>query len=417
MHKLLVISIDAMISEDIPRLLAMPSLQRLGNRVAIVRDLAPVYPALTYPCHVSILTGAYPDRHGVYQNERFRWGERGDWLWWGSQIKVDTMLDVARANGLTTGAVCWPVTCGSPIDYNLGEIWASEPGQDEEALFTRANSPAAMPIYRRYRHLLDGMRTPGLDLYAARAARDILIEATPDLLVVHFSYLDHQRHQKGVQTPTLAPAFAFINDRLEEVLGALESTGALDVYDVAFLGDHGQMDTHTVFYLNRLFQAEGLLHKGRQQGMMAHATACSAQIYLFDMDEAEAHQRLLELQARYPRHIQAVYSRQALAERDYVTGDFSFILEACDGVAFSKQVEAGPLIESVARPGLEWMHANHGHHPHKGPKPPLVLIGPDARRGTCRRGGSITDIAPTLMEIFGLEMPDADGHSLGLVQT
>lgn len=66
MSKLLVISIDSMISEDVPLLLAMPALRRLGDRVAVARDLAPVYPALTYPCHVSILTGTYPDRHGIF---------------------------------------------------------------------------------------------------------------------------------------------------------------------------------------------------------------------------------------------------------------------------------------------------------------------------------------------------------------
>lgn len=417
MSKLLVISIDSMISEDVPLLLAMPALRRLGDRVAVARDLAPVYPALTYPCHVSILTGTYPDRHGIFQNDQFRWDESGDWLWWGDRVRAETMLDIARANGLTTGAVCWPVTCGSPIDYNLGEIWTTAPDQDEEALFARANSPAAMPIYRRHRHLLDGMRTPGLDLYAAQAARDILLEAAPDLMLVHFAYLDHQRHQNGVRSPALAPAFAFINDQLEHVLSALESTGALDTYNVAFLGDHGQLDTHTVFYLNRLFQAEGLLQVSQRRGMMAHAAACSAQIYLRDMEEAEARRRLLELKARYPQYIQEVYPSRTLAERDYVTGDFSFIVEACDGVAFSKQMGDGPLAEAADRPGLEWMHANHGHHPHKGPKPPLVLFGPNARQGVRRRGGSITDIAPTLMEIFGLAMPDADGRSLGLVRT
>ena len=415
MHKLLVFSIDALITEDIPKLLEMPAVQRLGKKMAIAKDLAPIYPALTYPCHVSIMTGTYPDRHGVVENDRFSWKGSNEWLWWSSNVKEPTMIDVAHANGLTTATVCWPVTCGNIADYNLGEIWTCSPDEDEDALFARANSIKAEPVYQRNKHLLDGMRTPGLDLYAAQAARDVWMEAAPDLMFVHFAYLDHQRHQKGVQGPALDPAYAFINDRIEEVLSAVEESGLLEETNVAFLGDHGQLDVHTVVYLNRIFRERGVLGTEDHPGLIAHAASCSAQIHVRGMSEEEALQILLSVKEQYPQWIQEVYTKDTLEKRDYVTGEFSFIVEACDGFSFGKDRSEGVLALSVDEPGLEWMHANHGHHPHKGPKPPLVLFGPDAKDGVCKRGGSITDIAPTLMGILGLSMPNPDGYDLGLV--
>ena len=41
---------------------------------ALVREMLPVYPSFTYPCHVSIMTGCYPDKHGIPHNEQVKAG-------------------------------------------------------------------------------------------------------------------------------------------------------------------------------------------------------------------------------------------------------------------------------------------------------------------------------------------------------
>lgn len=70
--KTLVISIDALISDDIPLLETLPNLGPIVKGAAQVRDIECIYPTLTYPCHVSIMTGCYPNKHGIVHNERLQ---------------------------------------------------------------------------------------------------------------------------------------------------------------------------------------------------------------------------------------------------------------------------------------------------------------------------------------------------------
>ena len=96
--KTLVISIDALISDDIPLLEALPNLGPIVKGAAQVRDIECIYPTLTYPCHVSIMTGCYPDKHGIVHNERLQVNvPKPQWNWWYKDIRVKTMLDYAKA--------------------------------------------------------------------------------------------------------------------------------------------------------------------------------------------------------------------------------------------------------------------------------------------------------------------------------
>ena len=94
--KTLVISIDALISDDIPLLETLPNLGPTVKGAAQVRDIECIYPTLTYPCHVSIMTGCYPDKHGIVHNERLQVNvPKPQWNWWYKDIRVKTMLDLS----------------------------------------------------------------------------------------------------------------------------------------------------------------------------------------------------------------------------------------------------------------------------------------------------------------------------------
>ena len=72
MNRTLVISIDALISADIERLKKLPNLGRIMKQASWAEDILCCYPTLTYPCHVTISTGCWPDRHGICNNEKFQ---------------------------------------------------------------------------------------------------------------------------------------------------------------------------------------------------------------------------------------------------------------------------------------------------------------------------------------------------------
>ena len=66
--KLLILSIDAMFSEDVEKLKKYPRIAPFFERALVSKNMAPIYPALTYPCHVSIVSGNTPSKHGVFHN-------------------------------------------------------------------------------------------------------------------------------------------------------------------------------------------------------------------------------------------------------------------------------------------------------------------------------------------------------------
>ena len=69
-RKLIVLSFDALQSNDVDVLERLPYCSELFKGAAIVRSVREVYPTLTYPIHTSILTGVTPATHGIFHNQR-----------------------------------------------------------------------------------------------------------------------------------------------------------------------------------------------------------------------------------------------------------------------------------------------------------------------------------------------------------
>lgn len=70
-NRTLVVSIDALITADIPVLKQLPNLGRVMEHASWITDIECIYPTLTYPCHATIATGCWPDRTGI-NNMRFQ---------------------------------------------------------------------------------------------------------------------------------------------------------------------------------------------------------------------------------------------------------------------------------------------------------------------------------------------------------
>ena len=70
-RKLYVLSIDSMITEDIEFMKTLPTMSSILDGAAVVSNITSVYPTLTYTIHTTMMTGVYPDRHHIINNETF----------------------------------------------------------------------------------------------------------------------------------------------------------------------------------------------------------------------------------------------------------------------------------------------------------------------------------------------------------
>lgn len=414
----IVISIDAMITSDIAEAEKREHLGTLIKNSSRVDEMHCIYPTYTYPCHTSIMTGCYPDKHGIYHNDIFDIDAKAPvWFWYADSIRRKTMLDVAHENGLVTASVVFPVQGASVADYNIAEIWA--PGQDDDPteVFMSANSPKADHIFEKHKHMLNWLKTPEFDLFASACAADIIKEARPNLMFIHFSYLDHQRHNCGADTQRVLHAIDFIDERVAEVMAAVEEAGIRDTTDFILLGDHGQIDVESIFHINKLLAEKGYINLDedgciKDYRIIVHSASFSGHVYTKDISLTEAEKVLKDIREEYPGYIERVMDSLEAEEIYHLKGPFDFVLEGQTHVVFGQGV-TGPLVEKPEPGYYKFSLSTHGYAPEKGPNPPFIISGPDANKGMHLHKARLVDEAPTIMSIFSLSMPDdIDGRCI-----
>src|SRR5579872_6166111 len=178
-----------------------PNLQYLMKQGTYAEHLKSVFPAYTYPSHTAMITGALPARSGIYANQPK--GSKGEWNWFIDSIKVPTLWQALKNNGLTSAAIGWPVTNGkSPIDYNVPEIWPMNNPNDR---ITEARKYATPGLIEAIEHNATGVLDSTnmrdecfcLDENFARIASYIFKTRKPSFMAFHVIEVDGMEHEFG----------------------------------------------------------------------------------------------------------------------------------------------------------------------------------------------------------------------------
>ena len=56
--------------------------------------------------------------------------------------------------------------------------------------------------------------------------------------------------------------------------------------------------------------------------------------------------------------------------------------------------------------------ATHGHHPDKGPQPPMIAFGPDIQKGAIVDRRPMVDETATFARLLGVDMPNIAGKAI-----
>ena len=408
--RLLVLSIDAMFTSNIGRLKARPMLAPVFSHCLECRAMRAIYPALTYPCHVSIVSGNTPAKHGVYQNlecvPNAKWK---DWKWYYSDIRCRTLFDYFREAGWTSSAIFWPVSAQAPVDYLVPEIWSYT--DDPVEIIKSTSGGKAAHIIERHREWVDFTSKYKLDVFAKNCAVDIAEEFDPDVMFLHFSLVDSTRHGYGATGPKVDDAFDQCADWLEEVLGHVKTP--LEELSLVILGDHGHLNCRGSLSMNKLFAEKGWVSDplpGTLSDCRAfcHAAGVSAQVYVNDpaiCPEAEALFEKLKA-GGWLYEWYTVEQTRAYG----LDGPFQYVLEGGDGYYFVDAIKPDFFTPMPNKDGGEF-GGKHGHWPLRGEKPPFLVC--DRRlESRVLKDRSILDIAPTLCELFELPHDAMEGTSL-----
>jgi predicted AlkP superfamily pyrophosphatase or phosphodiesterase len=194
MKRLIVISQDALVFEDMAQLQNMPNFKMLIERGSRVETLRSIYPTITYPVHTSIISGMYPNNHGVINNEKLVIGElASDWHWFRTSNKAETLFDAAKKAGMSTAAVFWPVTGNDPsIDYLIAEYWSQGKNDTPREAFRRSGTSEGLLEKVVDKHLTELVerKHPYADIFIMHCACDIIEQYQPQLLCIHPAVID-----------------------------------------------------------------------------------------------------------------------------------------------------------------------------------------------------------------------------------
>lgn len=427
MHNLFVMSVDALFTENLADVRRMPGFAEILNRAAIFENVYCVYPTLTYVCHASIMSGCWPDRHGVPHNQILDPAIKDrNWYWDYSSLKVPTVFDWAKRAGLSTAAVGWPVTAGSPvIDACVPEVWEADPKVTSDpallapaldAIYEHGCSPRGYELYKRHKGILRNNRTPELDEFDTACNEDIIRGLGANVLYTHQAMLDHARHEHGVLAPETQDALRMHDGWIQRCIAAMREAGTYDDTVFVILGDHGHVRIDYKLSPNVLLAKAGLLdvdEAGRVASWRAYmqSSGVSGQLFVSDDDALRAARAALQPLVD-DGLLTDVFTHEEVRERFHEDGEFALMVEAAPNYGIGGDC-TGELVTPAGSADYKYAISTHGHLPFRGPRPPFIVAGPGVVPGRYA-GARLIDEAPTLMRLAGIpfDASEVDGEDL-----
>jgi predicted AlkP superfamily pyrophosphatase or phosphodiesterase len=418
----LLISVDGLKPEAITDAAAhglkVPNLRAFMRDGMYANTVRGVLPTLTYPSHTTLVTGASPAKHGIYDNLTFDPFDRNDkgWYWYAEDIRVPTLWDAAAAAHLTTGNIYWPVTVGAPITYNLPQIWRTATEDDlklQRALSTPGLEQELSAVLGRYPGGEE--ETVSEDEVRTRFALRLLDTKHPDLLAVYLSGLDTEEHKSG---PFSSDSNAVL-ERLDTLVGTLRAAAekaAPGRATICVVSDHGFAAIQHDVNLYAAFREAGLLRlddAGKVTGWQAvpWPAGGSAAIMLADPADVAVRARVKTLLDKLAGDPANGIDRIIGGDELHVQGGFpdaAFLVALRIGYEMSGSYSM-PLVTKPANLGM------HGFLPSNPEmRSSFFMVGPRAAKGRALGEIDMRQIAPTLAEVLHLKLQGAELAALPL---
>lgn len=427
---LIVISFDCLSALDYPILQSLPNFQTILEKGAVVPNVDTIYPSVTYPCHATIMTGNYPNRHGVINNTLLQPGRLSpDWHWFRASIQGTTLYDEVMKENMTTAALLWPVTGKANIDYNMPEIFANRRWHNQILVSLLSGSPLyQLDLNKRFGHIRQGLHQPELDDFVLESTVHTIKTKKPNLLLVHFTDLDTQRHYHGFSSNEALAAIHRHNERLGKIIETLKESGIYDNSTVVVLGDHSALDENKALNPNVLLQRSNLIKtnsKGKIINWKAYCKSCdgSAYIYVKDKHDGATMEALATLFRSLLEDSDSGIEKVLTSEQASEKGadpQCAFMLEAQKGYYFLEDFE-GEYVKTVAEEDVtadkKYTLACHGYSPEKENYTTIFMAAGKGIKPVTLPSIRLIDEGPTLARLLGVSLGNTDGRIIEEILT
>ncbi len=212
---LILVSFDGC-RHDYPDHAITPALDAMEANGVRVEGLKTVFPSKTFPNHLSIVTGLYPEHHGIISNRIYN-DKTGEWY----KLSNDAVTESK-----------W---------YNGEPIWSTAERQGlKTATFFWPGSEAEIAGYRPTYWKPFDASTP----YKDRVAQvlkwlDLPKDQRPQFISLYFEQPDHAGHVHGPLTPETKKATEEVDAQLATLMAGIKKRQLENVVNVMVVSDHG----------------------------------------------------------------------------------------------------------------------------------------------------------------------------------
>lgn len=223
----LIISFDGF-RWDYPDRGITPNIDKMITEGVRALSFQPAFPSKTFPNHYSIVTGLYPQNHGLINNRFVNPAN-------GAQYRIGDTVSV-RNDQWYQGETIWATATREGVK-NASFFWpGSETHLDYKHPTYFKEYDHYLPHEQRIQGIIDWLKLPE--------------EQRPHLMFLYFSDTDSKGHRFGPDSDELNEAVKLLDQRLGELRSKLGKIKMLDKVNIILLSDHGM----TSVYRNKLIK-------------------------------------------------------------------------------------------------------------------------------------------------------------------
>jgi len=259
---------------DYPQRGLTPNLKMIEDQGVSALSLMPVFPTKTFPNHISIITGLYPENHGIIHNEFYN-------HFMGKKYKVGDEKSIRDARWYL-GEAFWETSERQGI-ITASYFW---PGSELTLEYRR---PTYFEYYnqnRPYKERIEGV-IQWLQLPE---------EKRPHFITLYFEATDSKGHKHGPDSPETNLAIQELDRTLGLLLSELKQLEFSDEINIIVVSDHGMINVDTKRMINIEKILKDMDYKIQDYGPVMMID-CSEQ------DEQAIYQRLHENQDHFKAYL------------------------------------------------------------------------------------------------------------------
>lgn len=205
---------------DYPNRGLTPNLDYIKENGVHAISLKPCFPSKTFPNHYSIVTGLYPENHGVIANsftnpftkQKFSLYDttqknKAEWY------KGEAIWETARKQGVISASYFWP---GSELNLEY-----RRPNYFKKFIYTT-------PYDDRINGVLDWLQLP--------------FEKRPHFITVYFDATDTSGHNYGPNSDEVNQSIAMQDSLIGKLFYGLKELNLLDSTNIIIISDHGMTE-------------------------------------------------------------------------------------------------------------------------------------------------------------------------------